>query len=52
MVNLLSINMKSKVVFLFLCIGMIILSSCKNDEEKSIAMVHYFTSPLIYKLVL
>lgn len=37
MVNLLSINMKSKVVFLFLCIGMIILSSCKNDEEKSIA---------------
>lgn len=37
MVNLLLINMKSKVVFLSLCICMMILSSCKNGEEESIA---------------
>ena len=29
--------MKSKVVFLSLCICMMILSSCKNGEEESIA---------------
>lgn len=52
MVNLLLINMKSKVVFLSLCICMMILSSCKMAKKNQLQTVHYSASLLIFRLVL